>query len=118
MERPDDSLIEQCDSAIIRYISELEQLVDNKNSKTQLKQIIFKLESELEDIEVEKAEQQITGYVHAKRGYSLESLADSMGLTESEWENIKFNSQILGMNADEVEELDEWVSNQKKLNEG
>ena len=39
--------------------------------------------------EIEMAEQQLTGYAHAIAGHSIEALADSMGLTASEWEAIK-----------------------------
>ena len=67
-------------------------------SKTQLKQIIYKLESELEDVNIEKAEQQLTGFFHAKRGYNLTSLIESMGMTEKEWKQIRFNASILGLN--------------------
>lgn len=75
---------------------------------THLKQVIFKLESELEDISIEKAEQQLTGFAHAKRGFNLVSLIQSMGLKEYEWKKIKFNASILGLNKDEVLEIDDY----------
>lgn len=83
-------------------------------SKTQLKQIIFKLESELKDFEIEKAEQQLTGYVHAKRGYDIESLVSSMGLTENEWSKIRFDAKSLGLNEREIAEVDEYFENESK----
>lgn len=34
------------------------------------------------------AEQQLTGFAHASRGYSIEELATAMGLKESEWRKL------------------------------
>lgn len=39
--------------------------------------------------EIEMAEQQLTGYAHAKAGHAIEALADGMGLTAAEWEEIQ-----------------------------
>lgn len=39
--------------------------------------------------ELELAEQQLTGFAHAKAGYEAPALAESMGLTKREWEAIK-----------------------------
>ena len=45
--------------------------------------------------ELEMAEQQLTGYMYAKAGFSIEALAASMGLTAEEWEKIKARSIVL-----------------------
>lgn len=37
------------------------------------------------DIKIEKAEQQLTGYIHKRNGYSIADLVSSMGLKESEY---------------------------------
>lgn len=54
------------------------------------------------DNELEMAEQQLTGYMYAKAGYSIETLAASMGLTAEEWEKIKARGIVLldGRDAD------------------
>lgn len=41
------------------------------------------------DNELDMAEQQLTGFAHAKAGYEVPALAESMGLTKREWESIK-----------------------------
>jgi len=92
----------------MRLLCNRNLIMDLNNDPIHLKQVIFKLESELEDVNVEKAEQQLTGFIHAKRGYNLTTLVDSMGLTEKEWNNIKFNASILGLNENEVSEIDEY----------
>ncbi len=35
------------------------------------------------------AEAQLTGFAHRQKGYSIQSLASSMGLTKKEWNKIK-----------------------------
>jgi hypothetical protein len=40
-------------------------------------------------IELEFANQQLTGFTHAKEGYSLKDLIISMGLKVDEWEKLK-----------------------------
>ena len=37
----------------------------------------------------DKAEQQITGFIHREKGFDLQSLVISMGLTLKEWERMK-----------------------------
>ena len=39
-------------------------------------------------LQTQLAEQQLFGFLHAKRGYSLISLIEGMGLTEKEWYEI------------------------------
>lgn len=78
------------------------------NDPKHLRQIIFSLQSDLEDIEIEKAEQQLTGYVHAKRGYNIESLIESMGLKEKEWKRIRFDAKVLGLNEDEIDAINKY----------
>lgn len=38
---------------------------------------------------IEMAEQQLTGFAHARAGYTISALAEGMGLTEAEWAKIK-----------------------------
>lgn len=40
------------------------------------------------------AEQQLLGYFHAKRGYGLIDLIINMGLSRSEWNEIKQKSNL------------------------
>lgn len=44
--------------------------------------------------ELEMAEQQLTGFAHAKAGHSIEALADGMGLTASEWKGIQARGTV------------------------
>lgn len=39
--------------------------------------------------QLELAEQQLVGFAHAKAGYDIEQLAESMGLTAKEWDALK-----------------------------
>ena len=39
--------------------------------------------------QIEFAEQQLVGFAHARAGYDVEQLAESMGLTKHEWEVLK-----------------------------
>lgn len=43
----------------------------------------------------EAALQQITGFRHARYGYSFRSLIETMGLTEKEWGKIKKEESVL-----------------------
>lgn len=52
------------------------------------------------------AEQQLIGYLHAKRGYSLINLIINMGLSKDEWEKIKKESNLDVMDA-EMQEIEE-----------
>ena len=58
-----------------------------------LEKYCAELENEKKETEkihqLEKAEQQMFGFTHAQRGYSIEDLVDGMGLKKSEWETIK-----------------------------
>jgi hypothetical protein len=56
--------------------------------------------------DVESAEQQFTGFIHATKGYDITSLAKEMGLTADEWGAIKERG-ILLFTAEQIEELDE-----------
>lgn len=55
--------------------------------------------------------QQFTGYTHAKGGYNIESLADSMGLSQTEWEELKkeMPNNLLGVN--DINNLDKHFNN-------
>jgi hypothetical protein len=59
------------------------------------------------NIQIEKAEQQLIGFIHAKSGYDLVSLIKDMGLTADEWEKIKSNGMHI---PNEMRsEIDEYV---------
>lgn len=52
------------------------------------------------------AEQQLLGYLHAKRGYDLIALIEAMGLSEKEW--IEINKEAnLDITDEEKEEVEE-----------
>ncbi len=55
---------------------------------------------------IQFAEQQLIGYLHAKRGYGLEDLIISMGLSLDEWKEIKEKSN-LDITDEEREEIEE-----------
>ena len=56
---------------------------------------------------IEMAEQQLTGYSSARKGESIKHLADSMGLTTTEWNYIKKHGAIVLLK-DDADELDEY----------
>lgn len=39
--------------------------------------------------QLEMAEQQLVGFAHARAGHDVEQLAESMGLTQREWDALK-----------------------------
>lgn len=57
--------------------------------------------------QLELAEAQFTGFVHAQYGYDVESLVKSMGLTASEWGKIR-DRNIVMLRAADVVVLDEY----------
>lgn len=57
---------------------------------------------------IDYAEQQLRGYSHAKRGYSLRDLILSMGLRKSEWETIKKQGCLTYITKDEKAKIDEF----------
>lgn len=58
------------------------------------------------------ANAQLLGYYHAKRGYSILSLINSMGLTKGEWEKIK-KYELDYMNRIDIEEIDDYFEHTK-----
>lgn len=59
------------------------------------------------EFEIEKARQQLTGFLHALDGFGVVSLVKSMGLKESEWEQIRMEEWIP---LDIVEEVDTYFA--------
>ena len=55
---------------------------------------------------IKLAEQQFTGYTHAKRGYGLIKLVESMGLTKKEWDKV--DKIFTGLTGREVKEIDAY----------
>ena len=58
--------------------------------------------------EIEMAEQQLTGYAHAKAGHGIEALADGMGLTAAEWDEI-VNRGLVRLDDCEAEALSAYL---------
>lgn len=57
------------------------------------------------------AEQQLLGYFHAKRGYSLIDLIINMGLSKKEWESI--NKEVdLDITSQENAEIEDHFAKQ------
>ena len=56
--------------------------------------------------EIDLSEQQILGYVHAKRGFCLTSLVEAMALKKVEWETIK--REVTYLTKAEVDEIDNY----------
>lgn len=58
--------------------------------------------------ELKLAEQQLTGYVHAARGYSLRDLVINMGMTKQEWEKLRESEIVKNiLSSSEFFELDD-----------
>lgn len=55
--------------------------------------------------QIEKAEMQLIGFANKSRGYSIERLIQSMGLSESEWKDI--DGRELGLNSNEIKRIDD-----------
>lgn len=58
------------------------------------------------DLQLEKADQQLTGFFHRKDGSSLEDLVVSMGLKEGEWELLKSDFGLSYMSQRDRDEID------------
>lgn len=56
--------------------------------------------------QLDMAEQQIFGWHHAMRGYSLRDLIEGMGLIKMEWENLKAKGAVNYLTDSEREEID------------
>jgi hypothetical protein len=55
-----------------------------------------------------QAEQQLTGYSHAKQGYGIESLVDSMGLTKDEWMKLCKQNRVSFLSIEDKIYIDEY----------
>lgn len=64
------------------------------------------------NIQTQFAEQQLLGFFHAKRGYSLIELVSNMGLTKNEWDEIndKYNLDITVQEKEEIIEYFNKIS--------
>lgn len=51
--------------------------------------------SKTQEVQEDYAIQQLTGFNHAWHGFDIESLLDSMGLYQDEWENIRSSCAFL-----------------------
>lgn len=60
--------------------------------------------------ELELAEMQLLGFAHASNGYSIKDLIESMGLAQSEWEQIKNKTYL---NEKDIEEIDYYFEKRK-----
>lgn len=66
------------------------------------------------ELEIIKAEQQLIGYVHARRGFDLESLIGAMALKKEEWEILKKEYSVLEYLHDhEIAEIENYLENRK-----
>lgn len=63
------------------------------------------------DIQIEKAEQQLIGFIHAKQGYDLYSLVTDMGLRKKEWYAIKKGG--MSIPDDMKVEIDQYFEKEK-----
>jgi len=62
-------------------------------------------ESQTKKAQIACAENQFIGFFHAKKGYDIKTLCESMGLTETEWKKIKHTMSSYFSQTD-VEEID------------
>lgn len=53
-----------------------------------------------------QAEAQFTGFIHAKQGYSVKSLAESMGLKKGEWVKLRDKDSLSALSVQDRKELD------------
>ena len=51
------------------------------------------------------AEAQIIGFAHASRGFSIKSLAESMGLTKKEWLKIRDSVDLKELDKSDLDEM-------------
>jgi|JI7StandDraft_1071085.scaffolds.fasta_scaffold1102947_2 hypothetical protein len=67
---------------------------------------------EIEKTQIEYAESQFVGFFHAKKGFDIKSLCESMGLTKKEWDKIR---RTMGsyFSPSDCEEIDA-IFNEKK----
>ena len=65
--------------------------------------------------EIEKAEQQIFGWVAAKRGDTLTQLIRSMGLTYEEWRYLSTNAAVFYLNEAEFSEITEYFAEEERI---
>ena len=61
------------------------------------------------------AEQQFTGFTHAKKGYSLIDLVVAMGLDNSEWNDV--NKESTGLSDEEITEINNYFKKEGESNE-
>lgn len=61
------------------------------------------------NIPTQFAEQQLLGFFHAKRGYSLIELISNMGLTKKEWDEIN-DKHIYRITVQEEKEIMEYFN--------
>ena len=64
--------------------------------------------------QLDLAEHQLTGFKHAKEGYSLRDLISSMGLTKREWDTLQNKEKVDYLNKDDKEEIDEYFESEAK----
>lgn len=64
---------------------------------------------EIKKAQLEYAENRFVGFFHAKKGYDIKALADSMGLTKSEWEKIK-RTMASYFSQEDIQDIDSLFS--------
>lgn len=57
-----------------------------------------------ENIELIKAEHQLTGFAHASSGFDLISLIESMGLRREEWDQLRDENYITKKMREEIDQ--------------
>ena len=60
----------------------------------------------LQDIQIEKAEQQLLGFGHCQRGGDLISLVEAMGLTKEEWSTMKERFNLYYLTEQDEKDID------------
>lgn len=61
-------------------------------------------------IPLNQAEQQLVGFIHAKKGYSLAELIQGMGLTKREWKRMKEIYRLSFLSERDKKEIDEFFN--------
>lgn len=58
--------------------------------------------------QLDRARQQLTGFAYARTGADLLELAQSMGMTPEEWEQMKDDTWLDNLNEDEIDRLEDY----------
>lgn len=91
----------------MKDLSATNMLEHEQSAYNCLRLFIKKVENE----NIEFAEQQLRGFAHAKAGYSLKSLCESMGLLKDEWGKLK-PTAVAYLSESMINEIENYFNNE------